>query len=280
MKFIYIDESGDGGAQGDVFVMCGLMVDAYKLRKKTADFDALLEGMIARHPGTTKELKTSRFINGLGAWKHVPAVERKDFLRSICELAVSNGGKVFGFGLSFERFNAALEANHGQPSGKSYWLASAMFVTSMVQKKMQNVEKSKGLTVVIMDDNQREMPSFSESLYGANPWYDGLYQVKSTKRGKTIWLPRAPKNRFDQIINTAFAVKSNHSSLVQVADAISWVYRRHIELMTLDEAYAGEKDFYAELVGIVDGQRENLGRCNKSACINFYNAAKHPNWDL
>ena len=34
MKFIYVDESG-GRDQGDVFTMCGLMVDAYKLRKKT-----------------------------------------------------------------------------------------------------------------------------------------------------------------------------------------------------------------------------------------------------
>jgi hypothetical protein len=30
MKFIYIDESGSRD-QGDVFVMCGLMVDAYPL---------------------------------------------------------------------------------------------------------------------------------------------------------------------------------------------------------------------------------------------------------
>ena len=34
MKFIYVDESGAAG-DSDVFVMCGLMVDAYKLRKKT-----------------------------------------------------------------------------------------------------------------------------------------------------------------------------------------------------------------------------------------------------
>lgn len=32
MKFIYIDESG-ARDQGDVFVIAGLMVDAYKLQK-------------------------------------------------------------------------------------------------------------------------------------------------------------------------------------------------------------------------------------------------------
>ena len=36
MKFIYVDESG-GRDQGDIFTMCGLMVDAYKLRNNTED---------------------------------------------------------------------------------------------------------------------------------------------------------------------------------------------------------------------------------------------------
>jgi hypothetical protein len=63
MKFIYIDESGSRD-QGDVFVTCGLMVDAYKLRKKTEDFDQRLEALFAKHPGNRADFKTSRFING------------------------------------------------------------------------------------------------------------------------------------------------------------------------------------------------------------------------
>jgi len=56
-------------------------------------------------------------------------------------------------------------------------------------------------------------------------------------------LPRTAKDRFDQIINTAFAIKSHHSSLVQVADAICYVYRRHLELASQAEAWAGEKAY-------------------------------------
>ncbi|ESY85802.1 hypothetical protein X739_16105 [Mesorhizobium sp. LNHC220B00] len=69
--------------QGDVFVMSGLMVDAYKLRKKTADFDAKLEAIFAQHPGARGDLKTKRFINGAGAWNPVPAQQRKGFLREM-----------------------------------------------------------------------------------------------------------------------------------------------------------------------------------------------------
>lgn len=235
MKFVYVDESG-ARDQGDVFVMSGLMVDAYKLRKKTEDFDHLLEGLFALHPGNRADFKTSRFINGKGGWRDLDATERKAFLRKVCELAVANGGKVFGLGLSFSAFDAATAAGHAQPFGSNYWVASSMFTACLIQKKMQIVTNSKGLTVLIMDDNKSEMPKLSDALHQGDEWFDSLYQIQGTKRGKTAWLERTKKNRFDHIINTAFAIKSDHSSLVQVADAISYVYRRHLELESSLEA--------------------------------------------
>jgi len=279
MKFIYVDESG-ARDQGDVFTMCGLMVDAYKLRKKTADLDTQLEAIFAQHPGTRGDLKTKRFINGAGAWNQVDAQVRKDFLRELCQLAVANGGKVYGIGLSFDGFDAATAAGHGHPFANSYWIAGAMFVSALVQKKMQGVANSKGLTVFIMDDNKQEMPNLSDGLYKCSEWYDGLYQCRGTKRGKKVWLDRKPKDRFDQIINTAFAIKSDHSSLVQVADAISWVYRRHLELKAQAEAYAGEQAYYQQLIDILEPQREKLGQCPKEATVGFYQAACHPEWGI
>lgn len=279
MKFIYVDESG-ALDQGDVFIMCGLMVDAYKLRKKTEEFDRLLEAVFANHEGNRSDFKTSRFINGKGGWSAVEPTERKAFLKRVCELAVDNGGKVFGIGLSFAAFDAAAGNDHGQPFNANYWLASAMFTVCLVQKKMQGVKNSKGLTVVIMDDNKTEMPKLSDELYKGNPWFDGLYQVRGKKRGKAVWLDRTKKNRFDHIINTAFAIKSDHSSMVQVADAISYVYRRHFELKSVAEAWVGEKDYYAELVAILEPARETLGQCPDAPCVKFYKAAKHPEWKL
>lgn len=279
MKFIYVDESG-ARDQGDIFVMCGLMVDAYKLRKKTADFDAMLGAIFARHPGTRDDLKTKRFINGTGAWNQVPAQERKDFLRDICQLAVANGGKVFGIAFSYDRFDTAIAAGYAHPFGRSYWIAGAMLVSSVVQKKMQAVANAKGLTVFIMDDNKQEMANFSEELYTSNEWYDGLYKRRGKKRGVSVWVDPKPKDRFDQIINTAFAIKSDHSSLVQVADALSWVYRRHLELMTQVELYPGEQAYYQGLVDIIEPHREKLGQCPRESCVNFYQDARHPGWAI
>ncbi|WP_226623177.1 DUF3800 domain-containing protein [Alloyangia pacifica] len=279
MKFIYVDESGSKG-EGDIFVMCGLMVDAYKLRKKTADFDAMFAELLAKHPGSGTELKTKRFIEGKGGWSAIPAEERKEFLTNVCRLAVANGGKLFGIALSFASFDAAKEAGHGQPFGSNYWVASSMFTGALVQKKMQRESNSKGLTVVIMDDNKVDMPKLSDGLYNGSEWYDPLYQVRGKKKGKTTWIDRKPKDRFDQIINTAFAIKSDHSTLVQVADVICYAYRRHLELKSRAENYAGEQAFYNDLVGILEPQREKLGQTPTEAAVTFYRAACHVDWAI
>ena len=279
MKFIYVDESG-ARDQGDVFAMCGLMVDAYKLRKKTGDFDRRLETVFANHEGNRSDFKTSRFINGKGGWSSVDASKRKAFLKQVCELAAENGGKIFGISLSFAAFDAVAGNGLCHPFNANYWLASAMFTACLVQKKMQVVKNGKGLTITIMDDNKIEMPKLSDELYKGNTWFDGLYQVRDKKRGKTVWLDRTKKNRFDHIINTAFAIKSDHSSLVQVADAISYVYRRHLDLTGVAEAWVGERDYYAKLVAILEPARAKFGQCPDAACVKFYTAAKHPEWKL
>ena len=141
------------------------------------------------------------------------AEDRKAFLKEVCTLAVSTGGKVFGIGLSFAAFDAAASRGLGQPMDGNYWLAAAMYTCCLVQKKMQGSKAGKGLTVFIMDDNQQQMPKLSSGLYRRDPWFDGLYLQRSRRRGKLVWAERSTSDRFDQIVNTAFAVKSDQSSL-------------------------------------------------------------------
>ncbi len=65
MKFVYVDESGERD-HTDVFVMAGVLIDAYRLRKHTANFDGMIKTFLAKHEGAPKELKTHAFINGDG----------------------------------------------------------------------------------------------------------------------------------------------------------------------------------------------------------------------
>ena len=281
MKFAYFDESGDqGGGGSDVFVMAGLLIDAYRLRKHTAEFDQLIRNLLDEYPNSPKELKTKLFINGKGKWGKVDAFHRKEVLSNICDLAVSCS-KIFAISFSFQNFYEAVEeADEELPFNKDYWVAAAMFIGALIQKKMQKEKNNKGLTVLIFDDNKMDMPKVSDLLYTAPEWFDGLYQQAKTKSGRKTWIPVKPKNRFDSIINSAFAIKSEHSSLVQVSDAVSYVYRRYLELMNDKENWKGEKEYYQKLVARLEIEREKLGQTPKPSAFKFYDRAKHNSWSL
>lgn len=279
MKFLYADESGEQD-HSNYFVMAGVMVDAVKLRKRTEDLDKLWRDLRAAHPEEPKEIKTSRMINGKGGWKKVDPDIRKNFILDVVSLATNNGGRVFCIPIDFERFNGVDGAAYNLPFDKNKWTYSAMFLASLVQKKMQTVKGKKGLTVFVMDDNQAGMPSLTNGLHNCDPWFDGLYSIQKKKRGKSSYVPRTAEDRFDHIVNTAFAIVSEHSTFVQVADVISYIYRRHFEILQDGEVYLGEQELYSGWFTKLEGSRERLGRTQKCDALNFYNAIVPEGWVL
>lgn len=280
MKFIYVDESG-GSDQSDVFVMCGLMVDAYKLRKKTADVAERLNELALMKPSDEFELKTKNFLEGKRGWNKIDGLTRQKIISNLIEGALEGGSEIFAIGVSFEKYKRAMETDVDLPFCNNYWVGAAMFIISLIQKKMQAKKDNKGHTVFIVDDNKTGTTKLSDALYRCDPWFDGLYQQRKKVRNKQVWVSRNQDDRFDQIINTAFGIKSNNSSLVQVADAMSYVYRRHLELQNDQEKYDGEKQYFSQLVGTMDNKRAKIGIVPKDArCVKFYRKITHPNWQL
>lgn len=288
MKFAYTDESGNLD-QGDVFVMCALVIDAYKLRRTTAHFDKMLADFFSvcpnlgsgRGKGGGTELKTKAFINGSGNWSNILPEIRKSFVKGLCTSAVECGGKISGIGISICATRKAEESEFDQPFKKNHWLACGMYTCALIQKEMQKIKKGKGQTVVIVDDNKKEMPKISDELHNPSDWYDGLYKLPKKLRGKNTWGKRKDSDRFDQVINTAFAIDSKHSSIIQVVDAICYVYRRHLELQEADaaESWPGERQYYADIVEILEGVRIKLGNRPNESCIKYYKHIMHPAWN-
>lgn len=279
MKFLYADESGEQD-HSQYFVMAGVMVDAVRLRKRTEELDKLWHALIDTHPENPREIKTSRMINGKGGWNKVPPNVRKKFVLDVVSLAAENGGKIFCLPMDFTRLESLEGDKFDLPFEKNKWTYAAMFLACLVQKKMQTVKGKKGLTVFVMDDNQAGMPSLTNGLYDCDPWFDGLYTIQTKKRGKTIWSPRNEDDRFDHIVNTAFAIISEHSTFVQVADVISYVYRRYFEIAQDGEAYDGEDELYSGWFNQLEASREKLGRTQACNALEFYKAVIPEGWAL
>src|SRR5262249_45670649 len=102
MKFVYVDETGNKD-QSDVFVMTGLLIDAYSLRLCTVTFDDMIRELLARHPKSQTELKTQAIINGSKDWSKVNPAERKEFIGKVCDVAVEYA-KVYSIAFSFQAF--------------------------------------------------------------------------------------------------------------------------------------------------------------------------------
>lgn len=269
MKFAYIDESGSTG-QGDVFVMAGLLIDAMRLRKLTSEFDLKLSRILnsVRDSGTPSEFKTSNFVRDKGIWGVISQEKKEHFLQDICETITkpNQGGKILAYGISYKKFQSACKTYEGLPKNQDQdWVACSMYIASLIQKEMMSSSKNKGLTVLIFDEHSL-MKKLSSSLYKPSEWYDGLYSQSAIKDDD---------KRFDQIVNCGFSIHSEHSSLIQVADMLSFIYRKFLE----DKQSTWEID-YGKLYGLLDSKRLKTYRRSSSPSVEFYKMAKHDTWEI
>ena len=234
MKFVYVDESGATGEPYVVFF--GLEIDAYKLKKATREAQPLFEKIRDACPSELKELKSSRLVGGKGSWKGVDPQVRKSLFLDLCGYPDGVQASAYCFLVDRERF----QGSGARPSwATSMWLAGAIGLSLTVQRQNQVKTNNKGLSVLIFDDNKIELPKLSEFLSHSASDADDFYD-------------RDPKGEpFDHIVDTAFAIKSEHSHLVQVSDACAYALRRlaELELGQDPDAWAGEKAFFKQAVG-------------------------------
>ena len=229
MKFLYVDESGNGN-KDPYLVFFGLQVDAYKLKKAMRDARPLLAAVSDAFPEELRELKSSRMVNGRGGWRKVAPNLRKDLFHRLCRYV----SQVSATGFAFVIERAKYDASSCPPVWASTpWLTGAVTIAMFVQRQNQRIASNKGLTVMIFDDNKFELPKLSNFLIESCRDVDEYYERSSKAEP------------FDHIVDTAFAIKSEHSRLVQVSDACAYAIRRRaeIELGKTNQEWDGELAF-------------------------------------
>jgi hypothetical protein len=231
MKFVYVDESGS--AADPIFVFFGLQVDAYRLKKVMRDADALFEKVAAAYPEGLRELKSSRMVNGVGGWRKVDPVVRKDLFLALCSFVDGAKASGYTFALRTAQYEELRDKFNLGTWLATPWLAGATTLSMFAQKTNQGESNNKGMTVLIFDDNKAELPQLSDFIVSSCAEVDEYYE-------------RAKRTEpFDTIIDTAFGIKSDHSTLVQISDACAYAIRRtaELEICGLDPAWDGEGAF-------------------------------------
>lgn len=268
MYYLSIDESGSSDTD-TAFVMCGLLIDARDRQKLTNQLRKIFAVALDRMDGRRKEFKTSRFIREKGMGLKLGMDGRREILKSICNLAVSNDRKILGIGISFDAVESVRRENDRNHAQTASWLLGSMFTCALLQNRMQDLEDGRQKAEIEFD-NHPQMPRLLDRLKFGCEWYDGLYRVDGS-------------SRFDRIVNKEenIGVDSRSSPLVQAADVVSYVYRRHLEICGgQSEREEGEASFIQDLIEVLEPHREKLGNLPRSDCLDLFNKLVHPSWAI
>lgn len=239
MKVCYVDESGNQD-QDPCLVMVGIVVDAMRLNRTREEFNEVFDVVQGLFQENLRELKGSKMIFGRDRWRNVDPDIRKRIGRFFCNWVVSRKHHIALAAIDRRQLAQVDGSEFAQVSGDP-WLAGSLHIALQLQKHHQGQNKNKGQTFLFVDENKKAADQLAELLFAPPDWTDAYYE-----RGKK-------QARLDQLIDSAFAVKSHHAGLVQVADLYALILRRYAELHDYGSAelWAGER-------ALIDGYTNTL----------------------
>jgi hypothetical protein len=140
---------------------------------------------------------------------------RKSIAEQLCGWLTERKHHIVLAGIDKAKLNRRI-ADPGPSFSKDPWLGSAVHIALQVQKVNQGKSHNKGLTFLVFDENKAKADALAELLWDSPEWTDDYYNKKK-------------QERLDQVIDSAFTVKSHHAGLVQVADPYALIFRRYSE---------------------------------------------------
>lgn len=221
MKICYIDESGNDQAKDPYLVMVGIVIDSQRVSRTREEFAEIFERLQNLFEESLREIKGSKLVSGRDRWRKIEPETRKTIVSGLCEWIRKRKHNLALAAIDRQKFHEyATEALPAECKDK--WLAAALHIVLQIQKAHQQFEGNKGLTVLIFDDNKHKADRLSEVIWQPPEWTDEFYGKKKKQ------------DRFDQVLDTTFTVKSHHAGLIQVADLFAYLFRRFAELKSAD----------------------------------------------
>lgn len=242
VKFCYVDESGTGDEP--YAVMAGVIVDALRMHITKSEWKDLLEVLSAIVGRPVSEIHTRDFYPGNSPWRGLAGDFRARVITAVFDWLSERKHRIVYCAVDKGRFKREFETEAQAGEVQTLWRFMALHLCLAVQKHHQRLEKNKGNTVLVFDNEPTEEDAFVDLVASPPSWTDTYYARGSAQR------------RLDQIVDVPHFVDSRRVGLIQVADLVSYFLRRHIEIEQggIRPRYDGEDGLVAQWAGMAMSQ--------------------------
>ena len=244
MNICYCDETGIG--QEDYAVMCGIIADDQRMHKTKAHWEKRIEELnsvieeykqIDRLPTEhkpakkgIKELHARDFIPGNAIWSKVSGDKRAEITNAILDWLIKRDHKAVILSADKKGYDDSIKSDAIDSKLNSIWKCLAFQLVLGVQKyQQQKTDPLNGHTIIVFDNEESEKDAFAKLIHSSKNGNDNL----------------------DMIIDVPYFADSKFIPLIQVADLLCYLCRRHLLISLHGEKYPGERvtiDGYMEKI--------------------------------
>jgi hypothetical protein len=216
MKFVYCDESGTGDEP--IAVMVGIVADAYRMHLTKNDWTELLDNLSSIAGRTIVELHTRDFYAGNNFWRSIDGPRRSRIISEIFSWLAERKHSVVYSAVNKKLFSESRSRGDIPDELNTPWRFIGFHLVLSVQKAHQALQKNKGHTVFVFDNEERERLRFTDVIKRPPPWSDEYY------------CRRKRQQALDQIVDVPHFADSQDVGLIQLADFAAFFLRRYAEI--------------------------------------------------
>jgi hypothetical protein len=216
MKFCYCDESGTGDEP--VAVMVGVITDAQRMHVTKKDWADLLQFLSKKIGRKVSEFHTRDFYAGNGVWRGVDGPTRASTITAIIDWLNNRKHDIIYTAVLKSAYLQSQTAGHLPAELNTIWRFMGLHMVLATQRAHQRLGKTRGHTVFVFDNEERERMRFTDIIDRPPPWSDEYYS-RLTKAAA-----------LDQIIDVPYFGDSCEVGLLQLADCLAFFLRKYAEV--------------------------------------------------
>jgi len=216
MKLCYCDESATGN--DNISVMVGIVVDTFRMKPTKDYWTEKLNKLSAIISVELSELHTAKFYKNQGVWRGVDRETKSKIITKIIDWLCKRNHKLVFSVIHKSKYQDKKDQGKIPCEIDNIWKAMGFHIILSLQKEFQKEKSNKGNTLFIFDNKKTEEDHFTKLILNPPDWSDNYYNRKSGQ------------DRLDQIIDVPYFADSKNVGLIQVADFISYLIRRYVEL--------------------------------------------------